>query len=78
MIGDKDLDNAGTLLLHPLSEPSASEIYDILVYKACASAESSLVGSPTEQQKLKIVWNVLPDTSVTPYRFIRYGDKDCV
>lgn len=75
-IGDSDLSNAGELLLHPLSLPDSDTSKDHLFYKACSNAESEIVFSPTEQTKLNIVWNVLPDESVTGQseRFYRFGD----
>lgn len=72
-IGDGDLSNAKVLSLHPLSKDVADDSTDHTFFKACASADSQFVLSPTEQAKLKIVWNVLPDTTVTPPKFYRYG-----
>ena len=73
-VGDGDLSNAKELKLHPLSQPDATVAYDYTFFKACASADSTLTLGPTEQARLKIVWNVLPDTSATPAKFCRYGD----
>lgn len=73
-VGDSDLANAGPLILHPLSKANADLSGDHKFFLACASAESELVLSPTDQAKLKIVWNVLPDDSVQPERFYIYGD----
>jgi hypothetical protein len=75
-VGDSDLDNAGELLLHPQSVSSTTEDYDWLCYKAVATADSELTYSPTEQSRMKIIWKIYPDTSFTPAKFIRYGDKD--
>jgi hypothetical protein len=73
-VGDSDLSNAGVLRLHPLSvTPSDDETYNYYFWKACATAESDAVYSPKDQTKLKIVWNVLPDTSTTPARFAKFG-----
>lgn len=79
-MGSSDLDNAGELKLHPLSFDDTDLSHDLIFYKACANAESELVFSPTEQQKLNIVWNVLPDESVTGQanRFFRYGHPNAV
>lgn len=74
-VGDGDLANAGVLLLHPLSKADADLDYDFTAFKACASAESSISYGPDGQAKLKIIWNVLPDTSTTPARFFMYGDR---
>ena len=73
-IGDSDLSHAGVLLLHPLSKVDADLTEDYKFYKACASAESEIVYSPEGQAKLKIVWNILPDTGVQPATFFIYGD----
>lgn len=73
-VGNSDLSNAGILQLHPLSMPDANLSTDHKFFRACASAESEYTLSPTEQGKLKIVWNILPDDSVQPERFYVYGD----
>ena len=73
-VGDGDLANSHELKLHPLSQPNATVAYDFTFFKACASAESTITYGPTEQARLKIVWNILPDTTVSPPKFCRYGD----
>jgi hypothetical protein len=75
-IGDGDLVNSGLLILHPLSKPDTDKTTDWAFYKACAAAESEFVYGPNDQVRAKVVWNIMPDTSVTPPRFARYGDKD--
>lgn len=78
-IGDSDIANAGVLRLHPQSIPSGTVDFDHTFFKAVANAESEFILSPTEQSKLKIVWNILPDLSVTGQpRFYRYGDTTLV
>lgn len=77
-IGDGDQVNAGKLLLHPLSKADADESTDYTIWKACSTAESEVTYGPEGQAKMKIVWQVLPDLSVIPARFMRYGDKDLV
>lgn len=72
-IGDSDLSNAKQLILHPLSKNDLDTSGDYTFFKAVASAESSITYSPTEQARLKIVWNVLPDESATPNKFFKYG-----
>lgn len=73
-IGDSDLANSKELVLHPLSKADADLSGNYRFWKACSDAKSEIVYGPTEQTKLKIVWNVLPDDSVTPERFFQYGD----
>lgn len=77
-IGDGDLANAHTLVLHPLSQSDATVSSDYTFFKAVASAESSITYGPTEQARLKIVWNILPDESAVPNKFFRYGDPALV
>jgi hypothetical protein len=73
-IGDGDLANAGQLLLHPLSQIDAVVDFDWTFFKACADAQSSITYGPDKQVTLKCIWNILPDTSVTPAKFARHGD----
>lgn len=73
-VGDGDLSNAGILRLHPQSIDPADLDYDYYFYKACASAESAFTLGPTEQLRLKLVWNILLDTSVSPAKLFRHGD----
>lgn len=73
-VGDSDLANAGILLLHPLSKVDADLSGDFKFFRACAAAESEYILSPTDQATLKIIWNILPDDSVSPERFFIHGD----
>lgn len=73
-IGDSDLANAKQLLLHPLSLQDADLSGDFKFFKACADAKSEIVYGPTEQAKMKIIWNILPDDSVLPNQFFIHGD----
>lgn len=73
-VGESDLALAKTLLLHPLSLPNADLSRDFNIYKATAEGVSEITYSPSGQAKLKIKWNVYPDTSVVPARFMFYGD----
>lgn len=77
-MGDGDLTHAKALVLHPLSKPDLDVSTDYTFYKAVASAESTITYGPTEQARLKIVWNILPDESATPNKFFRYGDPAVV
>lgn len=73
-VGGGDQEIAGTLRLHPLSiAPSDNETYDYYFYKVLANEESETPYSPKDQSTLKIVWNVLIDTSTQPARFARFG-----
>lgn len=77
-VGESDLSLAGELLLHPLSKPDSDVSKDFYAWKATASAESEILFSPDGQMTLKIVWNLYLDTSVTPARLARFGNKDVV
>jgi len=77
-MGDADLPKALELVLHPLSKANGDLTGDYTFFKAIASAESSITYGPNEQARLKIVWNILPDESVTPNKFFRYGDPAAV
>ena len=72
-IGGSDLDVAKLLTLHPLSKDLSDTSTDYNFYKAVASEESQIVYGPTEQARLKIVWNILPDTSTEPARYFKFG-----
>lgn len=73
-IGVSDLSHAKQLLLHPLSLSDADLDGDYLIYKAVANEESEIVYNAENQSALKIIWNVYPDTSVSPARFLTIGD----
>lgn len=73
-IGDSDLAHAFALILHPLSRADGDLSGDFKFFKACATAESEITYSPTGQAKLKIVWRIYPDTSVSPAKWSIYGD----
>lgn len=73
-IGDSDLANSGQLKLHPLSLLDSDLSGDYLFYLACADAKSEVVYGPEEQTKLKVIWNILPDATTNPERFMIHGD----
>lgn len=73
-VGEHDLSLAHALILHPLSKQDADLSGDWKFYQAVADGKSSITLSPTEQVKLKIIWNVYIDPSVQPARFCFYGD----
>jgi hypothetical protein len=73
-VGDGDLSNAGILILHPLNKVDADLSADHKFFKATADATSEFVFSPTDQSRLKVIWNILPDDSTTPELFYVYGD----
>ena len=77
-MSDSDLANAKQLILHPLTKSDADKSTDYTFFKAVASAESSITYGPNDQARLKIVWNILPDSSAVPNKFFRYGDPSIV
>ncbi|NDD53820.1 hypothetical protein EBZ39_08060 [bacterium] len=78
IIGDGDQINSNRLILHPLSKSDIDLSTDYTFFKATASAESSITYGPSEQARLKIVWNILPDETQVPNKFFRYGDPAIV
>jgi hypothetical protein len=73
-VGDSDLARSAILILHPLSKADADLSGDYKFFKACSIAESEITYGPGDQARLKIVWNILPDDSVNPERFMIHGD----
>jgi len=63
------------LTLHPLVADAGDFDQDWYFYKAIPSEDSSYVFSPSEQGKMKIIWKVYLDLSVTPARMWRKGDQ---
>jgi hypothetical protein len=74
-IGDSDLAQAGDLVLHPLSLSDTDLSGDYKFFLACADAKSEIVYGPKDQAKLKVTWNIMPDDSVSPERFLIHGDS---
>lgn len=70
----KDSAAFNALVLHPLANDSGVVDHDYTFFKAVPSEESSITYGPNEQARLKIVWNIYPDTSVQPASFFKYGD----
>jgi hypothetical protein len=72
-VGSHDLDLAGELIIHPLSFSDADLSSDFTFPIALAAEESQIVYGPTEQSKLKIIFNVYLDTSSNPAVLMRRG-----
>lgn len=66
---------AKVLILHPLNQTDATLANDWYFYKAAPTEESSYGFSPTEQGKMKLVFRILMDASVTPPVMFRLGDN---
>lgn len=65
---------AQPLLLHPLVDDATSHDDEWYFWKALPHEDSEYDFSPTAQAKLKIIWEILLDTSVSPGRLFRAGD----
>jgi len=73
-LGDSDRDHALPLILHPLSHADGDLTADLLFYLSTCDAKSELTQGPSEQWKMKALWNVYPDFTTTPARYMFYGD----
>lgn len=73
-VGQSMIALAKPLILHPLSKVNADKSTDIYVWLATAMPTTDLVYSSTEQQKMKVVFDVYPDFTTQPPRFMLYGD----
>ena len=73
-IGESDLSLAQTLNLHPLSLSDSDLSGDFNFLKVTAESVSEVTFGPTEQQGLKVVFNVFPDMSAVPAKFMIHGD----
>lgn len=65
---------AKLLILHPLSKVDADKSSDINIYLATANPSSSIDFSSQDQQKLKVTFDVYPDFTTQPARWMLYGD----
>ncbi len=77
-VGESDLALAKELLIHPLSLADSDVSGDFFAWKATAEAASDYTLGPDGQTTLKVLFNLYLDTSVTPARLARLGDKDIV
>lgn len=73
-VGSDDLSLAKALLLHPLSNADADLSADMTFSLALSNEDSQFVLGPTQQQLLKLVWNVYLDTSLQPAILFKRGD----
>jgi hypothetical protein len=71
----RQLSTSAALRLHPLVDDATNADNEWYFWKACANEDSEYMFSPSEQAKLKISWDILLDTSVSPARLFRYGDQ---
>lgn len=73
-VGQSMADLSQVLILHPLSKVDADLSGDVYVWKATAMPSSNLDFSSADQQKLKVTFDVYPDFTTQPPRFMIYGD----
>jgi hypothetical protein len=73
-IGSSMVALAKPLILHPLSKADSDKSTDIYVWLATAMPSTQLEFSSSDQQKLKVTFDVYPDFTTTPPRFMLYGD----
>lgn len=73
-IGSDLLATSGNLILHPLSHVDADLSGDYKIFKAGAVSASELKYGPEKQVGLAVEMIMFPDTSVSPARFLVFGD----
>jgi hypothetical protein len=73
-VGNSDLSVAGKLRMHPQNLPASVVNYDMTFFVACPTEVSEITHGPATQSQWKVEWTVYPDTSVSPARFMQYGD----
>lgn len=73
-IGDHLLTHAHALVLHPLENSNADLSGDYKFYKAACMQVSTTTYGPDKQVGLDVEWVIFPDTSVSPARYMTYGD----
>lgn len=65
---------AKALVLHPLAKVDSDKSADINIYLATANPSTQIDYSSSEQQKLKVTFDVYPDFTTQPARWMLYGD----
>lgn len=65
---------AGVLLLHPLSLADGDHSQDITIELAACQSAAEVKYGPDKQSGLACTFQVYPNMSVIPARFMRYGD----
>src|SRR6267143_53600 len=62
------------LELHPMSDATAVKNFDYYFYKDVPSEESEIILGPADQRRVKIIWKIYLDFTVTGGQMFRYGD----
>lgn len=73
-VGTRQIASASPLILHPLNVDQTDADLDYYFWLALPSEDSEITKGPGEQVAMKLLFNILLDTSVSPYRLFRYGD----
>lgn len=73
-IGSSALSVAGALILHPLDKADNDLSGDVKIFLATAQGKAEYHFGPSEQASLKVTWDMYPDFTTTPARFMIYGD----
>jgi hypothetical protein len=73
-VGDHLLAKAKTLVLHPLERADADLNGDFTFTKAICQNASEVKYGPDKQTGLTVEFMVFPDTSVSPAKFMIFGD----
>lgn len=73
-VGFSMADLAGPLILHPLSRVNSDLSGDFLIYLATANGSSEYEFGPDKQIAMKIHWDMYPDFTTSPPRFLLFGD----
>ena len=73
-VGTSQASLAGPLVLHPLSRPNSDLSGDIMIYLAAANGGSEYEFGPEKQIAMKIHFDMYPDFTTQPPRFMLFGD----
>jgi len=73
-IGANMLAVAGQMVLHPISQAASDHSLDITIDLATCESAAEVKYGPDKQAGLACVFDVYPNTAVSPARFLRYGD----
>lgn len=73
-VGNKLSTLAKELVLHPVAAGASDKSFDFTFPVAVAKGSSEIKLDPSGQQVLEVEFMILPDTSVTPARYVIHGD----
>lgn len=73
-VGDQLSSHASILILHPLSKDNSDLTGDFKFFKAVAKSASEVKYGPEEQTVLEVEFQILPDVTVSPAKYMIHGD----